>query len=195
MSNEVIEFLKSRRSVVAKKMLPMVPSDQQLDNIISCGLRVPDHSNVQPWRIVVLKGDARKKFSEEVVLPAAEANAERKQAPLTDALRDLESARLLRGGLVIAVLSKPVVPHKIPAWEQQLSAGAVCSHIVIAAQSLDFAAQWITEWLAYDPTIIQALGGNPEKDLVAGFIYIGGKSEPPKERSRPVESEIVSYWH
>lgn len=194
MSSEVISFLQSRRSVVAKKMLSVEPSDQQLQDIIRCGLRVPDHSNVQPWRIVVLKGDARQKFSEQIVLPAAEAAAAKNREPLTDTLRQLELARLLRGGVVIAVLSKPVVPHKIPVWEQQLSAGAVCSHLLIAAQSLDFAAQWLTEWLAYDPAIIQALGGNPQQDQVAGFIHIGGKSESPKERSRPIESEIVSYW-
>ncbi len=194
MSSEVINFLQSRRSVVAKKMLPVEPSDDQVANIIRCGLRVPDHSNVQPWRIIVLKGDTRQKFSEQVVLPAAEANAAKSNEEMTDTLRELELARLLRGGIVIAVLSKPVVPHKIPIWEQQLSAGAVCSHLLIAAQSLDFAAQWITEWLAYDPTIIKALGGNPEHDLVAGFIHIGGKAEAPNERKRPDESEIVSYW-
>ena len=194
MSSPVISFLHSRRSVVAKKMLPVEPTDEQLAQIIQCGLRVPDHSNVQPWRIVVLKGEARQRFSTEVVLPAAEANATQKQEPLTDTLRELEMGRLQRGGLVIAVLSKPVIPHKIPVWEQQLSAGAVCSHLLIAAQSLDFAAQWITEWLAYDPSVISALGGDPEHDLVAGFIHIGGKSEAPNERSRPVESDIVSYW-
>jgi len=194
MPSDVISFLQSRRSVVAKKMLPVEPSDQQLAEIIQCGLRVPDHSNVQPWRIVVLKGESRQKFSEEVVLPAAEKNAEKKHEKLTDTMRNLELARLQRGGLVIAVLSKPVIPHKIPVWEQQLSAAAVCSHLLIAAQSLDFAAQWITEWLAYDQAIISALGGDPQNDLIAGFIHIGGKSETPTERSRPNEAEIVSYW-
>lgn len=194
MSSEVIKFLQSRRSVVAKKMLTVEPTDEQLQDIIRCGLRVPDHSNVQPWRIVVLTGDARQKFSDQVVLPAAEANAAKNQETLSEPVRQLELARLLRGGVVIAVLSKPVVPHKIPVWEQQLSAGAVCSHLLIAAQSLDFAAQWITEWLAYDPAIIQALGGNPQQDQVAGFIHIGGKSDSPMERSRPIESEIVHYW-
>jgi len=194
MSSEVIKFLQSRRSVVAKKMLPTAPTEDQLSNIIRCGLRVPDHSNVQPWRIIVLKDDARRRFAEKIVLPAAEANAEKKQEALTDTLREMELSRLLRGGLVIAVLSKPVIPHKVPVWEQQLSAGAVCSHLLMAAQSLNFAAQWITEWLAYEPTIIEALGGNPEHDLIAGFIHIGGKTEAPGERSRPLESEIVSYW-
>jgi len=69
MINDVIDFLQSRRSVVAKKMLPNPPSEQQLQEILKCGLRVPDHSNVQPFRIVVLQGEARKKFSERVILP------------------------------------------------------------------------------------------------------------------------------
>jgi nitroreductase len=194
MSSDVIRFLQSRRSVVAKKMVSTAPTDEQLQDILRCGLRVPDHSNVQPWRIVVFQGEARQKFSHEVVLPAAIANARAKNEELSDAMQELEVNRMQRGGVVIAVLSTPVIPHKIPVWEQHLTAGAVCSHILIAAQSLDCAAQWITEWLAYDAAVIRALGGDPQHDQVAGFIHIGAKAETPNERARPDEAEKVSYW-
>ena len=176
MSNSVIPFLLKRRSVVAKKMLPDAPTEEDLQNIINCGLRVPDHSNVQPWKIVVIKGEARKKFDEQIILKAALAKTDE---PLSDVQRELESNRMQRSGVVVTVICSMVVPHKIPVWEQQLSAGAVCAHILIAAQSLDYAAQWLTEWPAYDPNVISALGGNPETDRIAGFIHIGKKQQQP----------------
>ena len=191
MSNEVIKFLQKRRSVVTKKMLPEAPSDADLNDIIACGLRVPDHSNVQPWKIVIIQGDARKQFDEQVILKAAEESS---NESLSDAVKQLESQRMQRSGVVIAVLCSFVIPHKIPAWEQQLSAGAVCSHLLIAAQSLDYAAQWITEWPAYNPSVISALGGDPASDRIAGFIHIGKKQSQPDERKRPVHDEKVSYW-
>jgi len=139
MQNNVINFLHSRRSVVAKKMLPIEPSQSDLDD-------------------------------------------------------ELESTRMQRAGVVIAVLCTPVIPHKIPVWEQQLSSAAVCTHLVIAAQSLDYAAQWLTEWPAYNKMVIADLGGDPASDQIAGFIHIGKKQETPAERKRPVRTEKVSYW-
>ena len=194
MSNQVTEFLQARRSVVAKKMIAKPPSEPHLQEILSCGLRVPDHSNVQPWRIIVINGNERELFSRQVILPAAREKAERANEPLTETLEALELARMQRGGTVITVLFKPTIPHKIPLWEQQLSSGAVCSHILIAAQSLGYAAQWLTEWPAYDASVITALGGDPQHDLVAGFIHIGEKAEQPTERNRPNAGEIITYW-
>ena len=92
------------------------------------------------------------------------------------------------------MLYTPVIPHKIPQWEQQLSAGAVCAHLLAAAQSLDYAAQWLTEWLAYDDSVIEALGGKPDTDRIAGFIHIGAKAEAPVDRARPDPEKIISHW-
>ena len=194
MKNQVSEFLQVRRSVVAKKMIATAPKEYHLEDILKCGLRVPDHSNVQPWKIIILKGDAREKFSMEVILPAAKARAKASNEPLTAAMETLELARMQRGGVVLTVLSTPTIPHKIPLWEQQLTSGAACSHLLIAAQSFDYAAQWLTEWPAYDPSVIKALGGDPQKDLVAGFIHIGEKIDPPTERKRPDPDQMIRYW-
>ncbi len=193
MSNAITQFLQQRRSVVAKKMVDTAPSPSDLETILNCGLRVPDHSNVQPWQTVVISGDTRRKFGEQVVVPAARRRAEADKQPFSDVMEELEASRLQRAGCVIAVLCAPVVPHKIPLWEQQLTSAAVCMQMLNAAQSLDYAAQWITEWLAYDKDIIRALNGNPEQDQIAGFIYIGAKQEQPTERARPEPSSKISY--
>ena len=58
-----------------------------------------------------------------------------------------------------------------------LSAGAVCSNLLLAAQSLGYAAQWLTEWYAYNPSIIKELGGNPDTDTIAGFITLAIKTK------------------
>ena len=194
MTNNVIDFLQSRRSVVAKKMVPTPPDETHLQEILKCGLRVPDHSNVQPFQIIVIQGEAKKKFSQTVILPAAKQRAKMTKEPFNEALETLELGRMQRSGVVLAVLFKPVIPHKIPVWEQQLTCGAVCSHLLIAAQSLGYAAQWLTEWPAYDKSVIEALGGTAEPDQVAGFIHIGEKAAEPTERKRPVAEDIIHYW-
>ena len=49
---------------------------------------------------------------------------------------------------------------KIPEWEQVLSAGAAAMSLVLAAHALGYAANWITEWYAYDRGVLAALGVN-----------------------------------
>ena len=75
----------------------------------------------------------------------------------------------------------------------QMSAGAVCTTLLYAAQSLDYAAQWLTEWYSYNDNRLKNLGGEIGKDQIAGFIYIGEKVSPPIERTRPNFDSVVRY--
>ena len=186
-----LSFLQTRRSVKAADMPAGRPDADTLEQIIAAGLRVPDHGKLAPWRIVVIEGDARRAFGDTVLRPAFAAN-QRADAP--ESTLELEAARFERAGVVLAVLSIPTVPHKIPLWEQQLSAGAVCQNIVVAAQSEGYASQWLTEWTAFDPDVKAALGATEPDDQVAGFIYIGGKLTNTDDRPRPEYNAVVSRW-
>ena len=186
---EVIEFLKQRRSIVAKKMLVGRVLKKDLNTILEIGTRVPDHGALKPWRIKVIQGINRKYLDKEVILK--EFKKENKEASIKAI--SIESNRFQRAHTILAVFSTPVIHKKIPEWEQNLSAGAVCTNLLYAAQGLGYAAQWLTEWYAYNKKLIKALGGNPNKDKIAGFIYIGKKITKPKERTRPNINEVVDY--
>ena len=189
--NTTLEFLQTRRSVTAANMPPGGPDADSLQAILAAGIRVPDHGKLAPWRIVVFEGEARGAFGAKVLRPAFAAN-QRADAPETTLA--LEAARFERAGVVLAVLSTPTVPHKIPLWEQQLSAGAVCQTLLIAAQAEGYAAQWLTEWTAFDPDVRAALNCTGEHDHIAGYIYIGGKSTNDSDRPRPDPEAVISRW-
>ena len=87
-------------------------------------------------------------------------------------IQDIQSKKLQRAGAVIAVLSTPVEHPSIPEWEMHLSSGAVCMNLLSCAQSLGYAAQWLTEWYAYNEKMLEYLGGRPNIDKISGFIYI-----------------------
>jgi len=93
----------------------------------------------------------------------------------------------------VGVISRVRELHKIPVWEQELSVGAVCQNILIAATVLGFVGNWLTEWYAYHPLVKEKLGLKPG-ERVAGFIYIGTQTEPLEERPRPDMSKIVSFF-
>ena len=185
----IIKFLQSRRSITAKNMICNQVNEDDLDDILSCGIRVPDHGALNPWELIVIKGDAKLRIGNDIL--AKEYHLNNPEASVDDI--NFERSRLCRASVVIAVLFKPVSHPKIPFWEMQLSSGAVCSNLLVAAQSLGYAAQWLTEWYAYNNSMIKELGGNPDTDKIAGFIYIGDKDKTPIERRRPNKEKVIRY--
>lgn len=185
-SEETLELLARRRSTTAKSMTEPGPSPEQLETLLRIAARTPDHGKLFPWRFVVFEGEARARFGEmlEARLQEIEPGgpAERYQ---------LERNRFLRAPVVVAVISDVTENHKIPVWEQVLSAGAACQQMLIAASAMGFAAQWLTEWYAYDKVTGKALGLDPG-ERVAGFIYIGSAAEEPSERPR--KAPRVTRW-
>ena len=182
-------FYLKRRSVLAKKMRNHPIKEDDLQTIINAGIRVPDHGALNPWKIKVIKDDKLKVIDESIILTEFKReNPEASNESLT-----IESKRLQRASVVMAVISTPVEHPKIPNWEMVLSSGAVCMNLLSCAQSLGYAAQWLTEWYAYNNKMLEYLGGRPDIDRISGFIYIGHKVEEPNERRRPDPDKVVSY--
>ena len=175
----MLEFMKTRRSVLARNMTAPGPSAAMLREILGVAARVPDPGKLAPWRFVVLEGPSRAALGRI----AAEALGD----------DDGTAAQQFdRAPCVVAVLATPVAHPKIPRVEMIYSAGAVCMSLLMAAQSLGFAAQWLTGPAAYEQAVLSALGGKAG-DEIAGFIYIGTAVEAPSERARPKLDDIVQY--
>ena len=185
---EIIDFLLTRSSVKARKLIEPGPSAAQLDMILRASARVPDHGKLNPWRFIVIQGDARAEFGEVL------AAAYRKRRPdASDDRIEIEKRRFQRAPLIIAVSSHITRKHKVPKWEQTLSGGAACMNMLHAAHALGFAAQWLTECSTYDADVAKALGVG-RRNRIAGFIYIGTATQLPKDRRRPELGDIVTEW-
>ena len=185
---EALDLLKTRRSVKPVEMSGPGPAANEIDALLTIASRVPDHGKLTPWRFVVFEGDAR--------LKAGEIIASVFKGKYPDATAEqlaFERARLARAPLVVAVVSRAAPHVKIPEWEQVLSAGAAAMNLVTAAHALGFAANWITEWYAYDRTVLDALGLSAN-EKIAGFVHIGRAAKPPEDRPRPPLPEIVTRF-
>lgn len=186
----VTEFLKNRRSNMSKLMTEPGPNPEQLQQLLAIAARVPDHRKLGPWRFITFEGEAREDFGKYL---ASAFMADNPDMPLDRSV--FESARLMRAPVVVAVIFSPVdCPRGTPEWEQILSSGAVCYNLLIAAQAAGFAAQWLTEWFAYDDRINAKLGLS-DHEKVAGYIYIGSTNTPSVERVRPSAQDRTLAWN
>ncbi|WAC48178.1 nitroreductase [Asticcacaulis sp. SL142] len=183
-SKETLELLLRRRSAPAPTLGLPAPSEDEIELLISIGLRVPDHGKIGPWRIV--------RFT-----PESKGHLVDKLKALADSRGDRQAAgallKLSAPPEALLVISSPIQPHKIPLWEQQLSAAAICQNLLIAAGALGYGANWITDWYSYDAEAKEILGLKDGEE-VAGFIFLGTPSEAPLERDRPNYAERISWW-
>lgn len=183
-SAEMQARLAVRRSAPAQALAAPGPSPAEVERILQLGSRTPDHGKLFPWRFVVMGPASRAALAEELLPHAA------RQADPVKARTVL--SKLTAPPLTILVVSTPIEGHKVPVWEQQLSAGAVCMNLEHAAHALGYAASWITDWYSYDPQTIELLR-LVAGERVAGFIHIGTLAEPPLERPRPDLAAKVDY--
>src|SRR6202140_4215509 len=180
-----IDLLRTRRSLKPVELTGPGPSPADLDTLLTIASRVPDHGKLVPWRFIIFEGDGRSRAGEAI------ADAFRRKYPQATAEQvEAEHRRLARAPLVIAVVSRAGPHVKIPEWEQVLSAGAAAMSLVLAAHALGYGANWITEWYAYDRSVLDALGRAPNK-RIGGFVHIGRQSEVPADRPPPPISEIA----
>ncbi|WP_428687290.1 nitroreductase family protein [Roseibium sp.] len=188
-SPETLAFLRKRRSHPSVTMTDPGPDDTQLQDILTIAARVPDHGKLAPWRFILFRADKEGKRIGEWLA----AHYERKTGPLDADQRDKELTRFTRAPVVIGVVSTATDHPKIPLWEQQLSAGAVCMNLVTAAAASGFASQWLTEWVSFDMEAARFLGAR-DGERFAGFVHIGTPTQPPFERPRPNLSDLITNW-
>ncbi len=185
---EAIEALGERSSMGADFMAEPGPGDEDLDRILTVGLRVPDHGRMFPWRVQVLKKDAQRRLAGLYVARYKALHPDARQAEL-----EKEERRPQRAPLLLVVSNRLQEGHKIPVLEQTLSGGALCMNILNAAHALGYVANWVTGWPAYDAEVRAALGV-PEGSQIIGFIHIGSPGGEKRERPRPDKSRIVEEW-
>ena len=180
-------LLATRRSGKPRDMVAPGPDATQLHRILAAAMRVPDHGKLNPWRFVIIEDGQRRAFANLLT------SAYRAENPSADnaSLAPLEQFAMQAPALV-AVISSPV-EHKVPVWEQQLSAGAACMNLLIATHAAGFVGSWLTGWPTYSAKVLESLGGSGE-DRIAGFMFLGSPSRELDERPRPTYEAVVSTW-
>ncbi|MBD8876592.1 nitroreductase family protein [Roseibium polysiphoniae] len=185
---EALDFLLTRRSHPCVTMTEPGPGESDLRDILTVAARVPDHGKLAPWRFVIYR-EAKREIIGRKLLEICEAE----NGPLDEARKEQELSRFSRAPLVIGVISTAAIHPKIPVWEQELSAGAVCMNLVSAASAAGYASQWLSEWYCFHETAARYLGCG-EDERFAGFIHIGTPTQAPFERPRPDLADICTDW-
>lgn len=194
----MIEAMEQRRSIRAYEDRPV--SRELLEEILRAGTLAPSSKNRQPWRFVVVTGQAKAEM-----LAVMKAGLEReKTAPLLpDSRQHLAGAERTReimeqAPAVIFVLNPlgldlyaPLTPEeRIFELCNIQSAGAALENMTLAAAELGLGSLWICDvFFAYQELTewLNAKGG-----LLAA-LAVGYAAENPPPRPRK-SVETVTEW-
>jgi nitroreductase len=185
----LFDLLGERRSVPSRSLGEPGPTPEQLESLLATAIRVPDHGKLTPWRLLLIRGEARQQ------LGARLAKIHKRNDPgAPDAVIAKDQDRFNFAPLIVAVVARVTPAHpKVPEQEQILSAGYVAYNLLLGAQALGFGAQILTGWAAYDRAAA-ALLGLAENERVVAFVHIGTARETAPERVRPELGTLLSEW-
>ncbi|HEX3895339.1 MAG TPA: nitroreductase [Rudaea sp.] len=187
--DDPLAALNQRLSTPARNLGEPGPTAEQLDQLLSAAIRVPDHGKLTPWRMLLVRGDARIRLGER--LADIHARIEPDVSP-SKLAKDRE--RYSFAPLIVVVIARIDEENpKVPVQEQILSAGCVAYNLLIGAQAIGMAAQWLTGWAAYDADAAALFGLSGNERIVA-FVHIGTPREPMPERTRPLLGDVVGEW-
>jgi nitroreductase len=188
-TSSILALLATRRSGRPRDLVEPGPDAAQLREILALATRVPDHGKLAPWRFVHIRKEDRDAFA-DLLERAYRAGKAEEPGRL-----EIEAAHRFahQAPELIIAFSSPVADTKIPIWEQELSCGAACMTLLLAAHAMGFAGGWVTGWAAYSSEVLAGLGGR-ENERIAGFLFLGTPGAPLEERLRPNLDEVVGEW-
>jgi nitroreductase len=183
-----LSLLQQRHSIPSRQLGEPAPDDATLKALLEAAIRVPDHGKLVPFRLILLRGDAKLRFGEHLAEQAI-----RRDPNLPESKREKERYRYTFAPLVVAVIARVYPESSIPEIEQKLCAGNVAYNLLIGAHALGLGAQWLTGWAAYDPDVAQLLGLDGHEHVI-GFVHIGTPQIDVPDRDRPALDDLLSTW-
>ena len=184
--NEILKQLQSRNS--APRLTEPGPDEYTLEQMFIAAVRAPDHAWLQPWRFIVVAGEAREQLGKVFVdaLLAVNPNAD-------EAARIKAQGAPLRAPLLVVAVCNVVEHPKVPREEQLLSTGCAAYSMLLAAECQGYAGIWRTGGYASDALVKLALGLTASEEIV-GFLYFGTRDGRAKSLPTREVGTYVSYW-
>ena len=166
-----LEAVRARQSW--SKVTDEAPSREELLQLVAAAGRVADHSSLQPWRPIEMRGADRE------VLGAAIAKAQGDKSP---------STKPLRAPLLIAVVASYRKSDKVPRWEQEAVASGVAHMLSLLLDEAGWGVIWRTGHYTRAKAVAKAHGVGKNEELL-GWLYVGGKPAGKKPgRRKPVDA-------
>jgi nitroreductase len=158
---DVMGAVLSRRSI--GRLCEPAPDDKELLRLIEAAMTAPDHGLLRPWRLVLVRGEARQALGIAFAKEICSRNVkERRRA----------AAKPFHAPLLVSILFCPQKHHKIPEWEQLAATAAMVSTLSLLLHASGWGSMWRTGSAVRSPHVRDLLELAPGEQLL-GWLYVG----------------------
>jgi nitroreductase len=176
-TDDALTALMTRRS--DSRLADPPPTDDEVAQILRAATTVPDHGHLQPWRLVVVCGEAREPFGDALV---AAARRQRGDLPTKDAAKI--RAKAFEAPMLVALAARVRKKSSVPRWEQVASAACMGYVVTLAAHELGLGAIWKTSPFLDGKEFRHVLDIG-RRDVPLGWVNLGRNVKQQRPR-RPV---------
>lgn len=169
------------------------PARADVEALLEAATMAPTHHMTQPWRFVVLAGQAREELGEAM---GARVRRESADDPHLQEKVQSEAARPLKAPVVITVVYTPSDHPKAVVAEDRSSVGAAMQNVLLAAHTRGLSTYLRTGPASLDPGVAAHLGlkAGPPPEEIAGFIYLGyAAQDPPPAKPRTGAGDLTEW--
>ncbi|MGH2387450.1 MAG: nitroreductase family protein [Chloroflexota bacterium] len=185
----VLAALRDRRSATKLKADP-VPREL-IEQVIEAAGWAPNHRLTEPWRFVVLAGEAREALG-DVMASSLRARLADPEGEAARAQLEKERRKPLRAPVLVAVAALPSSDPRVVEAEEIAAVAAAVQNMLLAAEALGLGAMWRTGAAALDPAVKSFLALPAPAHLMA-FVYLG-YPEPAPRRPRQSAAKQHTSW-
>ena len=185
----VFDLIKRRRSI--GKMTNERPTREQIEQLLEAATHAPNHHKVQPWKFIVMSGNAREELGKVMALSLAD-RLEETSSDKAQAILNKERNKPLRSPVVIVVAAESPNQSNVVEIENIEATAAAVQNMLLTAEEMGIACMWRTGDAAYDPHVKQWLGLESGEHIIA-FLYVGYPAIPRLERI-PISYKDKTTW-
>lgn len=197
----MIKEIADRRSI--RKYKPDEISTEAINKMIQSGRLAPSGKNKQPWKFLIYRKDAKRKFllkMEEGIQRELRGNSILPDSGygLPDARNTL---RIMREAPVLIVVMNPygkspfediTADERVTEIVDSLSIGAAIQNMLLEAERLGIGTLWIANTCFAYPELMEFI---KEPGQLIGAVALGYADEVPRQRPRKTLDDIVEYHY
>lgn len=157
------------------KVTSDAPTDEELASLVEAASRVADHSSLQPWRLITLRGDDRARLGRALHKAEGKSGA---------------STKPERAPLLIAIVLSERKSKKVPRWEQEAVASGVAHMLSLLLDEAGWGVIWRTGELTRTKPVAK-LHRLRSNERLLGWLYVGGKPDEKARYRRPIPAADV----
>lgn len=177
-SDTLERLIRTRRSVFPKSFTKEPIDDRIIEDIMAAANWAPTHRLTQPWRFVVIQGEARKRFA-DFLLTQYDQNTP--VADRSDIKRQKTYDKPMCSQAIIAICMRRDPKESIPEWEEIASVGAAVQNLWLTVHAHGLGGYWSS------PGSIHAVSpflGLEDDTRCLGYFYLGHHNQPHKDGVR-----------